>query len=185
MKSRHFWIFCLLLAAGYVAHGQSYVISYGSAPVLCRPSTAPTQVPTCFSVLSYSWGVTQIAAGSGSGGSGAGKPVVENVEITKLLDGASTALFLDMLTGKHIPQVLIAYYDNPTDAAALKPTYTVLLSNAFVVSEQAADSSGGSPMESIGLTYETIEISYYQKNAEGIFAAPVQVTYNVATNRVS
>jgi len=193
MKLHRFWILCLLMVAGRFALGQSFVVSYGSTTGLCQlsmnpasdTSTASSKVPTCFSALSFSWGASATSL-IGSGG-GAAKPSVSPVSIVKALDDTTTALFLDMLTAKPIPQVLVAYYKNAKDAQTQKPTYTVLLTNAIVTSEQASDvsSSAGSPVESISLLYESIKISYHPQNADGIWDAPVEVTYNVKSNKVS
>jgi type VI protein secretion system component Hcp len=185
MKLHRFWILCLLMAAGRFALGQGFVVSYGNSTSLCQPpTTVSTKVPTCFSALSYSWGASS-AFPLGTGG--ATKPSVSPVSVLKALDDTTTALFLDMLTAKAIPQVLVAYYKSAKDAQAQTPTYTVLLTNAIVTSEQASDvsSSAGSSVESIGLVYESIKISYFPQNANGSWDAPVEVTYNLKTNRVS
>jgi len=184
MKLYRILIVCLLLAAGRFAAGQSFVVNWGGHTP-CQPPTAGYKaVPTCFPVLSYYWGASQV---TGTPIGGIGKPSVEDVSLLKTLDGATTALFLDMLTGKVTPDVLVAYYKNAVDAQALKPTYTLLLSEVIVDSEQASDAGAnlGSQTESVSLVFEKMEISYYPQKADGSWGAPIQVTYNIAANRVS
>jgi type VI secretion system secreted protein Hcp len=132
-------------------------------------------------IHSFSWGATQVSSVSGSGGSGAGKAHVAELNIMKTYDSASVPLFKALLLGTHIANGVLTA--NKAGGAG-KPYLKVTLSELFVTSIQASGSTE-IPMESVSLSYNTIKIEYSKQSETGVLTAAGVITYDLKANKVS
>lgn len=66
--------------------------------------------PGAFTILSHTWGVTNHATAFASGG-GSGKPIFQDLTITKPLSKGSPALWVHVASGNHIQHVTLIGVD--------------------------------------------------------------------------
>jgi type VI secretion system secreted protein Hcp len=132
-------------------------------------------------VLSWSWGASQHSSVAGSGGSGAGKASLADLNIMKNYDAASVPLFKSLLAGKHIATGVLTANKAGGNG---KPFLTVSLTELFVTSVQSSGSSEV-PTESVSLSYATIKVEYSKQNDQGVLTASGSVTYDVKQNKLS
>ena len=115
----------------------------------------------------------------GGGGGGAGKVQVGPFVVSKNLDRTSPALFLDVVTGRHLRGVLVAVFDTD-NRGRLRRVFSVLLDEVLVSSLEfdAADSRarGAMPLDLVGFSYARITI---RDDVSG-----VATTFDFAQNRV-
>ena len=109
-----------------------------------------------FSAITYAFGATQNASiTSASGGSGAGKATVMPLNLTKLFDECSPALFGALVTGNHFATVDLTQEDGKGHAILTINLQDALISSYQIGGSQASDS----PRESIQIDFRKICIS--------------------------
>ncbi|SEG46293.1 type VI secretion system secreted protein Hcp [Bryocella elongata] len=143
--------------------------------------SADDKHPKEITVMSFSWGGSQVTSVSGSGGSGAGKVSLADLSIMKNYDAASTPLFKAMCLGTHIKTGVLTAVKSGANGA---PFLQVNLGELFVTSIQISGSSE-IPMESVSFSYNTIKMQYWQQDETGKLAAKSPVTYDLKANKVS
>ena len=175
-----------LLAACGAAHAANGVIvvtwNANATPTPCAPAGVTLgKLPVCPANTSFQ--ALAISLG-GSRGSVTGPTSFSDIALLKNTDPSSSALFLAMLEGKPLGNVLISVY-SPNDIAVAGTgtpiaSYTLTLTGSPVTS--IADSAGGTlPQQSITLSYATINYSYIVHNASGTQDS-LAFTYNRLTN---
>jgi type VI secretion system secreted protein Hcp len=132
-------------------------------------------------VMSFSWGASQVTSVSGSGGSGAGKADLSDLSIMKNYDSASPSLYKSLLKGEHIKTGVLTAIKSGADG---KPFIQISLKELFVTSIQISGSSE-IPMESVSFSYNEIKTEYFMQNEQGNLEAKGSVTYNLKGNTVS
>jgi len=109
-----------------------------------------------FSAMSYAFGATQDSSvGSSGGGAGAGKATIMPLNVTKLFDECSPALFGAVITGKHFATVDLTQQDGKGHAIVTISLQDALISSYQIGGSQASDS----PRESIQFDFKKICIS--------------------------
>jgi len=131
-------------------------------------------------IHSFSWGASQTTSVSGSGGSGAGKASLSDINIMKDLDKASPELFKMLLTGKHIDSAVLTAQKVTGDTSG-KPFLTITFSEVFVTSQQISGSSE-IPSESNSFSYNTIKFDYSTQGDDGTLTSTGAVSYNIKTS---
>jgi type VI secretion system secreted protein Hcp len=137
--------------------------------------------PNEISVLSFSWGGSQVSSVSSSGGSGAGKVSLSDLHIVKNYDKASSALFKALVSGQHIKTGTLTAVKA---GGGGKPFVQLDLDELFVTSLQVSGSSE-IPTESVSFSYNKVKSQYSTQNAQGVLTATGSVTYDLQANRVS
>ncbi|MEO6802076.1 MAG: type VI secretion system tube protein Hcp [Granulicella sp.] len=132
-------------------------------------------------IMSFSWGASQVTSVSGSGGSGAGKANLSDLSIMKNFDTSSTPLFKALLKGTHIKTGVLTAIKAGGDGS---PFIQLSLEELFVTSIQTSGSSE-IPMESVSFSYNQVKIEYFKQDEKGILKAAGDVTYNLKGNTVS
>lgn len=140
-----------------------------AAPVAPEPAAASAQ-PTTFAgvltmaglpapvqVLSYSWGVSNSGSTAVSGGAGAGKATVQDLQLTKHVDESSVALMRAVATGTHTANATFALCD-PKDCAGTT-TMTYRLENILVSSVAQGAAGAGTPTENVALNFSRFTIT--------------------------
>jgi type VI secretion system secreted protein Hcp len=132
-------------------------------------------------IMSFSWGASQVSSVAGTGGSGAGKVDVHDINIMKFLDKASTPLFKSICLGTHIKTGTV---EAVKSGAAGKPFLKVDFQEMYVTSLQVSAATE-IPNESVSFSYNQIAIEYSQQNEQGIVTTTGKVTYNCKSNKTS
>lgn len=130
----------------------------------------PNAPPTSIQVLSLSLGAS-------CAGLTTCTPSVSNLSLMKAADSASPKLFLALLTNVVYPTALINFWQAPTSGVNYLKTFTIYLTQAKLTSFQNSAGEGGSPAESVSLSFATIAL---QDNV-----SLVTECYNVNTQATS
>ena len=124
-------------------------------------------------VLSWSWGETQQGASAVGGGGGAGKVAMQDFHFTKRIDKASAPLLLACASGQHIKTVDLVCRKAGKD----QQEYLVIkMTDILVSSYQTGGSAGGDNdalIDSVVLSFSTIEGEYRPQRADGTLGTPV------------
>lgn len=134
-------------------------------------------------ILSFSWGVSQMASASASstGGGTSARADFQDLSIVKMMDSASPLLFKACAKGDHIGEVLLSL----NRSGGNKEQYMEYkLTNVVITSVSVGGGGGGEPTESISLNYGKIEQTYTkQKRADGSGAGNVPAGWDLETNK--
>jgi len=133
-------------------------------------------------VLSYSWGVSQMASASASssGGGTTQRADFNDLTITKLLDSASPKLSVACADGTHIKEVKLEL----CRAGGDKLLYMEYKMSEVVISSVQQGGGGGSePVETVSFNYGKIEWTYTkQKRADGSGGGNVPAGWDLGNN---
>lgn len=132
-------------------------------------------------LLSFSWGGSQVTSVAGTGGSGAGKVDLSDLNIMKHMDKASSGLFKALISGTHIKTGVLQAVKAGANG---KPFLKLSFEELFVTSLQTSASSEV-PTESVSFSYNKIKNEYWTQNDQGVLTATGAVTYNLKENKVS
>jgi type VI secretion system secreted protein Hcp len=132
-------------------------------------------------VLSFSWGASQVSSVAGTGGSGAGKADLSDLNLMKYYDKASPAMYKALLTGTHIKTGVLTAAKTGANG---KPFLKISLGELFVTSQQISGSNEV-PTESVSFSYNTIKVEYSTQNEQGILTAVGAVNYDLKANKVT
>lgn len=126
-------------------------------------------------VLSFGETWRNATSTTGSAGAGAGKPTLSPITITKQQGSASPKLLAALLTGKHLPKVVISFYGQAADGK-ITVSYRITLQDALVVgmNERSAD----------GRLLDEVQFAFDQAKWE-VFDPPDSVTFDGKTNKVN
>lgn len=131
------------------------------------------------SINTFHWLVQNASPVTYSGGSGAGKTVLGDMVVTKQVDIASIPLALVCATGQHLKKAVLRVI-----AQGYGPRYDITLTDVLVASvTQHGQSSDNVIMETIQLSYEKIEWSYYQQDNKGQVTQTITGGYDVKKQR--
>lgn len=117
-------------------------------------------------ILSYNWGVSQMASASASssGGGTTQRVDCQDMSIVKLLDTTTPLLFLACAKGDHIDEVKIEL----CRAGGDKLTYMEYIMNNVVISSvSTGGGGGGEPTESVTFNYGKIKLNYIKQQRAG------------------
>lgn len=129
-------------------------------------------------VLSWSWGMSQTAAGGGAGGS-TGKVNVQDISVTKLCDAATAPLIMACCSGKHYKEAML------TVRKALKTPLEYLkisLKDVLITSQSTGSEGGNRPTENITLNFAEFKLEYTSQKADGSAGATYTAGWNIAKN---
>jgi len=133
------------------------------------------------SVMSFSWGASQVTSVAGTGGSGAGKANLADLSIMKTYDSASVPLFKALLAGTHIATGVLTASKAGGNG---KPFIKISLTELFVTSVQSSGSSE-IPMESVSFSYNTIKSEYFMQDEKGNLTAKGSVSFDLKANKLT
>lgn len=131
-------------------------------------------------VLSYSFGASQSISAEASGGMSGGKPTISSMSLMKRTDATSPGLFATCCGGKHYPEVLIQLFKSGGTNQVKFLEYK--LTKVFIESVQWSGSGGGddTPMESLSLAFQKIEMTYMPQDEKGGVGKPQIAMYDTA-----
>lgn len=135
-------------------------------------------------VLSWSWGASNSGTMHISKGGGAGKVSVQDINVVKYVDKASTAIIQAVAVGKHVPSATLTV----RKAGGEEPVeYLVIeMKSVLVSSWQTGGSQGEERLtESITLNFEEFKTTYTPQDNDGTALASVDFGYNIAKNETA
>jgi type VI secretion system secreted protein Hcp len=135
-------------------------------------------------IMSFSWGAVQTGTSAVGGGAGSGKVSLQDLHITKKVDGASPLLFLNCANGTHIKEAnLVVRKAGGDQLEYLK----IKLTDILVSSYQPSGHSGGGddiPTEAVSLNFAKIEMNYQPQGADGkALGGPILAGWDVKANK--
>lgn len=134
-------------------------------------------------VLSYNWGVSQMASAtaSSSGGGGVERADLQDLSIVKLMDSSTPKLFQSCAKGEHIKEVRLEL----CRAGGDKLKYMEYILNEVVItSVSTGGGGGGEPTESVTFNYGKIQQIYTkQKRADGSGGGNVPAGWDLIANK--
>lgn len=136
--------------------------------------------PEEIDILAWSWGGSQSGTSHTGGGSGAGKVNVQDLSVTKYVDGASCALFQAMCKGTHIKEANLVVRkagDKPLEYIKLK-MWDIL------VSSQSTGGSGGEDRltENVTLNFSKFKMEYFKQDEKGAGKPAGEIGWDIAAN---
>jgi type VI secretion system secreted protein Hcp len=126
-------------------------------------------------VNSFQFGVSNPVISTGGGGSGAGKPSVSEIVITRTFDKYSPQFLHEILTGEHANAAIYFTQLDKTTGAIVD--YLEFDLEGAVISADSMSSGGNTPSESMSLNFAKFTMR------ARFSGSPDQVTsWNIATN---
>jgi type VI secretion system secreted protein Hcp len=134
-------------------------------------------------VLSFSWGVSNPAAGGGGGGGGgAGKAHFQDLSIVHRIDKATPKLLEACATGKHLPEATITH----RKAGKGQQEYLIVKMNDVLITAvtHSGDSGAqGTTSETVSMAFAKIALDYRPQKADGSLDAAVHFGFDVKNNK--
>jgi type VI secretion system secreted protein Hcp len=131
-------------------------------------------------VLSWSWGMSNSGTFHVGGGGGAGKVNVQDINITKYVDLASTPLALKCCNGDHIPSAKLV-----VRKAGKEPLeYVTIDMKKILVCAVSTGGSGGEDRltENITLNFAEVKVTYKEQLGDGTAGGAPGFEWNVQKN---
>jgi type VI secretion system secreted protein Hcp len=132
-------------------------------------------------VLSFSHGVAMQVTGDVSNTERtSGKPIHQDLHLTKYVDKTTPLLNQHCCEGKSFPTVTMTIGRN--DAGTLIPLIIYTLTNAIISSVSVGGGGGDKPVESFSLNYAKIQWEFATQKEEGGKEGTVQGKWDLTTN---
>lgn len=132
-------------------------------------------------ILSWSWGASQISSVAGTGGSGAGKASLSDFSVMAYFDKSTPLFFKHVCAGTHIKTGEMSAIKSGSDG---KPYLKVDFKELFVTNLQISASSE-IPSVSITFSYNEIKIDYSEQNEAGNLTSTGAITYDTKKNTLT
>lgn len=132
-------------------------------------------------ILSFSWGASNVSSVAGTGGSGAGKVDLSDLNVMIFFDKSTPKFFKSVVMGQHIKTGTLTATKS---GAGNKPYLKVDLKELFVTSLQISASSE-IPSVSVSFTYNEIKMDYSVQDEQGNLKSTGPVTYNLKENKTT
>lgn len=132
-------------------------------------------------ILSWTWGVSNTSLASGTG-SGKGKANAGDLHFTHSYDKASPVLAKKCAQGVHFPTVVVT---SRKAGEGQKDFLKITLKEVFISSVQPSGSSGGDIMESVSMSYASIDFAYKPQDEKGGLGGEVKFGWNVKTTSIT
>jgi type VI secretion system secreted protein Hcp len=130
-------------------------------------------------LLSWSWGVTNPAKITGSGG-GAGKASFHDLSFTHKIDKASPLLLRGCATGEHLKEATITH----RKAGKGQQEYLIVKMNDVLitaVSDDDSKESGG--LETVSMVFAKVDLEYRPQKADGSLDAGIHFKYDIKAHK--
>lgn len=133
-------------------------------------------------VLSWSWGVSNASSVGSGGGSGKGKAAPGDFHFMHVYDKASPVLAKQCAQGKHFKQVVVT---SRKAGEGQKDFLKITMKEVFVSAVQPNGSQGGDIIESVGMSYGSVEFAYKAQDEKGGLGGEVKFAWDVKTTVVT
>jgi type VI secretion system secreted protein Hcp len=132
-------------------------------------------------LLSWTWGVSN-ASNVAGGGSGKGKAQPQDFHFTHAYDKASPILAKKCAQGVHFKEVVMT---SRKSGEGQKDFMKVTMKEVFITSAQPSSGGDGAIMESISMSYGSIDFSYKPQDDKGGLGGEVKFGWNIKTTVVT
>lgn len=132
-------------------------------------------------ILSWTWGVSNTSLASGTG-SGKGKANPGDLHFMHSYDKASPVLAKKCAQGVHFPTVVIT---SRKAGEGQKDFLKITMKEVFITSVQPSGSSAGDIMESVSMSYQSIDFAYKPQDEKGGLGGEVKFGWNVKTTQIT
>lgn len=134
-------------------------------------------------ILSWTWGVSNVnAGGTSGGGSGKGKATPNDFNFLHNYDKASPILAKKCAQGVHFPSVVLTARKS---GEGQKDFLKITLKEVFITSVQPSGSSGGDIVESVSMSYASVDFAYKAQDAKGALGGDVKFGWDVKTTTIT
>lgn len=131
-------------------------------------------------VLSFAWGVSNPGPTGGGTGSGAGKPLFQDLQIVHAIDNATPALLLACATRRHMPEVTISHRKS---GANQQDFLIVKLSDVTIASVEQTGAEDHPYAETVTLKYTKVDLHYRRQRPDGALDAGQHFTFDLKTGQ--
>jgi type VI secretion system secreted protein Hcp len=132
-------------------------------------------------VLSWSWNVSNASATAG-GGSGKGKANPGDFSFHHVYDKASPVLAKKCAQGVHFKDVTLTARKS---GEGQKDFLKVVMKEVFITAVAPAGGGGGDIMESVSMSYGSIDFTYKAQDDKGGTTGDVKFGWNVKTTTIT
>lgn len=134
-------------------------------------------------ILSWTWGVSNVnAGGTSGGGSGKGKATPNDFNFLHTYDKASPILSKKCAQGVHFPTVVLTARKS---GEGQKDFLKITLKEVFITSVQPSGSSQGDIVESVSMSYASVDFAYKAQDDKGALGGDVKFGWNVKTTTIT
>jgi type VI secretion system secreted protein Hcp len=172
----------MLLAIPLSAHAAQDVFLKLNQPDL-QGESFDKSLPGAINLKSFAWSIENpTSIGSASGGAGAGKAKLNELEVTKLVDASSPGLMMAAAKGTSIPSATLIV----RKAGATSPDAYLQyrLKTVFVTDvETSADASDDGVTETVKLAYGSMQERYVQTRPNGATLSPIITGWDQILNQ--
>jgi len=129
-------------------------------------------------VLSFSWGVNNVAT---SGGSGAGRPTFHDLSIVHNIDKSSPRLLEACATGAHLKEATITH----RKAGKGQQEYLIVRLNDVTITGVVHGGNSGEPAsETVSLVFAKVDFEYKPQKADGTLDAGIHFKFDIKSSKV-
>jgi type VI secretion system secreted protein Hcp len=128
-------------------------------------------------VLSWSWGVTNGAKITKSGG-GSGRAKFQDLSFTHKIDKASPRLLKGCATGEHLKEATITH----RKAGKGQQEFLVIKMNDVITAVSDSDSADDG-LETVSLAFAKVNLEYRPQKADGSLDAGIHFKYDIKANK--
>jgi len=133
-------------------------------------------------VIDFSWGATNPTTMASGQGVSAGKVMLQQLNISKIIDTTSHTFVQKCCSGKVIPSgSLFVQRAGGEKVQALEIKLTNIYVSNYTISDMTSNVSS-LPTESVSLSYEQVEFFYKKQKEDGTEEASKDANWNVKTN---
>lgn len=133
-------------------------------------------------ILAWSWGESQSGTMHSGGGGGAGKVNMQDLNITKYLDKATSSIMNACATGQHISDIMLTV----RKAGGKSPLeFLKITLNDCLISSVSTGGSGGEDRltENVSINFAQIKFEYKDQKADGSAGATFPFGYDLKKNK--
>ena len=136
-------------------------------------------------VHSFSWGATQPGSMANGGGGGVGKVSINDLQVTALIDKATSALEKYCYTGQHVGKVELSLCKAAGEAGQIEYSKVTLEQVLITSVQMQADSSSESVYVQYSFQAGKVQHQYWVQTDKGGKGAESSVAYNVKENKLA
>lgn len=131
-------------------------------------------------VLAWSWGASNSGTAHMGGGAGSGKVNVQDLSVTKYVDGGSTDLMLACCDGTHFDEALLTVRKAGKDPVE----YIKITMNEVLITSISTGGSGGEDRltENVSLNFAKVKVEYTGQDEKGAAGKTTTMGWNIAEN---
>ncbi|MBU6258103.1 MAG: type VI secretion system tube protein Hcp [Burkholderiales bacterium] len=133
-------------------------------------------------LLSWSWNASNASSVAAGSGSGTGKAQPGELHFTHTYDKASPVLAKKLAQGVHFGQVVLTARKS---GDGQKDFLKVTMKEVFVTGIAPSAGSDGTIIESVSLSYGSIEFGYKPQDEKGALGGEVKFSWNTKTTAIA